>query len=75
MTTLRSDFGRRLRQIRRRKDLTQEQIAAITGLSVEFISSIERGRNAPSFETIEKLAKVLDTPIDALFQFDEIQKG
>ncbi|MFC2013714.1 helix-turn-helix domain-containing protein [Chloroflexota bacterium] len=73
VTTLRSDFGRRLRQIRRSKDLTQEQIAVVTGLSVEFISNIERGRNAPSFETIEKLAKVLETPIDAFFQFDEIR--
>ena len=73
MATLKSDFGQRLRQIRRYKDFTQEQVAGVTGLSAEFISNIERGRNAPSFETIEKLAEVLETPIEAFFQFKGIR--
>jgi len=63
MSKLRSDFGRRLRQIRRNRDLTQQQVAEVTGLSIEFISNLERDRNAPSFETIEKLAEVLGSPV------------
>jgi len=71
MSTLRYRFGRRLRQIRRQKDLTQEQLAEAVGVSVEFISNIERGISAPSFETLEKLTAVLQVPVHELFQFPE----
>jgi transcriptional regulator with XRE-family HTH domain len=71
MSTLRSRFGRRLRYIRRHKDLTQEQLAEAVGISVEFLSNIERGINAPSFETLEKLAQVLQVSVQELFQFPE----
>lgn len=67
MSELRIQFGRRLRQLRRQKDLTQEQLAEATGLSVDMLSNIERGVNAPSFETIEKLAQALDIHANTLF--------
>ena len=56
MSKLRVQFGRRLRQLRRQKDMTQEQLAEAAGISVDRLSNIERGVNAPSFETLEKLA-------------------
>jgi transcriptional regulator with XRE-family HTH domain len=51
--------------------LTQERLAETTGISVEFLSNIERGINAPSFETIEKLAKVLNVSYHELFDFED----
>ena len=72
MSTLRYRFGKRLRFIRRQKDLTQEQLAEAVGISVEFLSNLERGINAPSFETLEKLAAVLAVPVQDLFAFPEI---
>lgn len=71
MSTLRYRFGKRLRFIRRQKDLTQEQLAEAVGISVEFLSNLERGINAPSFETLEKLAAVLAVPVQELFAFPE----
>jgi DNA-binding XRE family transcriptional regulator len=71
MSTLRFRFGRRVRQVRRQQDLTQEQLAEAAGISVEFLSNIERGVNAPSFETLEKLAEVLQVPVQELFHFPE----
>ena len=68
-TNLKVKFGRRLRQIRRLKNLTQEQLAEVTGISVEFVSNIERGINAPSFDTLEKLAEVLNVSYVDLFDF------
>ncbi|MBO1057403.1 MAG: helix-turn-helix transcriptional regulator [Dolichospermum sp. JUN01] len=68
-TNLKVKFGRRLRQIRRLKNLTQEQLAEATGISVEFVSNIERGINAPSFDTLEKLADVLNVSYVDLFDF------
>lgn len=71
MSTLRYRFGKRLRFIRRQKDLTQEQLAEAVGISVEFLSNLERGINAPSFETLEKLAVVLAVSVQELFAFPE----
>lgn len=68
MTTLRHRFGKRLRQIRRYKDLTQEQLAEAVGVTVEFISNIERGKSAPSFETIEKLTAALGVEVEEFFK-------
>lgn len=70
MSELRAQFGQRLRYLRRQLNLTQEQLAEATGISVDMISNIERGINAPSFETIEKLAKVLKILPKELFNFD-----
>src|SRR5262245_50962665 len=71
MTMLRSRFGKRLRYLRRLRDLTQEQLAEAVGISVEFLSNMERGVNAPSFETLERLGEVLQVPIHELFLFPE----
>ena len=69
MASLRKDFGARLRSIRSERKLTQEQFAERMEISVDFLSLIERGINAPSFETIEQMAKRLRVPVKALFEF------
>jgi transcriptional regulator with XRE-family HTH domain len=69
MPTLRKEFGIRLRTIRLERKLSQERFAEFVGISVDFLSLIERGRNAPSFETIERMAKKLRVPVMELFDF------
>lgn len=71
MSTLRSLFGRRLRQLRLQRKLTQERLAEGAGVSVDLISNIERGINAPSFETLERLAESLHVSVKELFAFTE----
>lgn len=71
MSNLRIQFGKKLRKIRRHRDYTQEKLAELLNVSVEFISNMERGINAPSFETIEKIAQAFDLPINELFTFEE----
>lgn len=70
MSELKRNFGKRLRNLRRSRDITQEQLAELVGRSVNFISLIENGVNAPSFATIEKLAKALNVEVADLFRFD-----
>ena len=60
-----------MRKIRRHKDLTQERLAELLGVSVEFVSNMERGVNAPSFETVEKIAEAFNLPFSELFTFEE----
>jgi transcriptional regulator with XRE-family HTH domain len=50
--------------------MTQEQFAETVSISVDFFSLMERGRNAPSFETLDKIAKRLHIPVAELFMFD-----
>lgn len=69
MATLRKKFGARLREIRVERRMTQEQFAESLDISVDFLSLIERGINAPSFETLDKMAKRLRVAIADLFRF------
>jgi len=49
--------------------MTQEQLAEAASLSVDFIGLIERGVNAPSFESIERLANALGVEVVEFFEF------
>ena len=70
MGNLKKQFGFRVRQIRDELDKTQEQFAELVGVSVDFLSLIERGRNAPSFKKLERMARGLGKPVAYLFTFD-----
>lgn len=69
MTTLRERFGKRVRLLRSQAGLSQEALAAKADISVDFLSLVERGINAPSFETLENLARALDVEVVDLFDF------
>jgi transcriptional regulator with XRE-family HTH domain len=68
---LQRKLGQRIANLRRTKKLTQEQLAEAVGCSVEFISLVERGVNAPSVAGLERFAKVLHVEVRELFTFQE----
>ncbi len=68
---LQRKLGKRIADLRRAKKLTQEQLAEAVGCSVEFISLVERGVNAPSVAGLEKFSKVLKIEVKELFTFEE----
>jgi len=47
--------------------MTQEEFAETLDMSVDFLSLMERGRNAPSLETLDKIAKRLRMSVADLF--------
>jgi transcriptional regulator with XRE-family HTH domain len=51
--------------------MSQEQFAELLEISVDFLSLIERGINAPSFENLEVFSIQLDIPVHELFVFGE----
>ncbi len=71
MSDIKNKFGKRLRKLRRNSDITQEELAEKIGVSSNFISQLERGINAPSFEVLAKLAEVFQVPVRDLFDFPE----
>ena len=68
---LQRKLGQRIAELRRLRKLTQEQLAEAVGCSVEFISLVERGVNAPSVAGLEKFAKVLKVEVGELFTFEK----
>jgi transcriptional regulator with XRE-family HTH domain len=62
-------LGRRIAGLRKARRLTQAALAKKVGYSVEFISLVERGVNAPSVAGLEKFARVLEVAISDLFTF------
>lgn len=73
MSLLKQQFGRRLRSLRKARNVTQEQLSERTGLTIESISNIERGIFAPKFENLEKIAAALDVEVKQLFEFEELR--
>lgn len=70
MTSLREKFGNRVRSIRLARRKSQEEFAELLEISVDFLSLIERGVNAPSFENLEAFSERLGIPVSELFTFD-----
>ena len=68
---LQKKLGKRIAALRKARKLTQEQMAEALGCSVEFISLVERGVNAPSVAGLEKFAKILKVEVKELFHFEE----
>jgi len=64
-------FRTRIKELRARYDMTQEDLAKRVGVRRETISFLERGRYNPSLKLAHDVAKVLNTSLDELFIFDE----
>jgi transcriptional regulator with XRE-family HTH domain len=64
-------IGERIRARRRELRLTLQQLAKSTGLSIGFISLVERGQTSPSLSSLTNIATALDLPLGALVDAPE----
>jgi len=67
LTTLKT----RIKELRARYDLTQEDLAKEVGVRRETILFIEKGNYNPSLKLAHDIAKALQTTIDDLFIFED----
>ena len=67
--TLREMFGERVRDLRKAKKLTQEELGEKAGLHYTYIGSIERAETNLSMDNIEKIARGLGVEAVELFRF------
>lgn len=63
-------FGRHLRQLRRARAASQEEIAHRAGVHVIYLSGIERGVRNPSLKNIRAIAQALGVGVAELFAFE-----
>ena len=71
MEAIRKNLSQRIRSLRELKNLTQEQLGERAGLSGKFIGEIERGNGNPTVDTLDKIAKALDTSLAQLLTESE----
>ena len=64
-------FKTKIKELRARYDLTQEDLAKEVGVTRQTIVYLEKGTYNPSLDLAHRVAKVLKTTIDDLFVFDE----
>ena len=63
-------LGQKMREARKKKDLTQQELADLSHVSVKQIASIEKGQINPSYLILKALAKVLPISLDTLINPD-----
>lgn len=68
MQVIRRRLGVKIRELREKKDLSQEEFAEVCGLHRTYIGSVERGERNLTLASIETIAKALGISIFQLFR-------
>jgi transcriptional regulator with XRE-family HTH domain len=64
-----------VREIRARRQLTQEGVAAAGGVGRKYVGQIERGEITPSFAALVAVARGLDVPLSEIVRVYEERLG
>ncbi len=70
---LKEMIGSRIKDIRNKKGITQEQLSESVGINPKYLSSIERGKENPTLNILLKLAQSLDVNLDEIFSSVQIE--
>lgn len=60
-------FGKKIKQLRLRTGISQEELASLANLDRTYISGIEKGERNVSITVVEKLANAFKVPVKDLF--------
>ena len=66
-------IGKKIKQMRRERDLTQEELAAHLGISFQSISKWERGDGYPDITMLPALANYFKVSVDELLGISELE--
>lgn len=69
MATITQKLGEKIRKLRKKQGLSQEQVAVEAKIDLTTLNEIENGNRNPSVKTIYKISLALKTPIEDLFKF------
>ncbi len=64
-------FSKNLKEFRKARNLSQEELAALSGLHRTYVGSVERGERNISIDNMECLAVALNIKIEELLSHDE----
>jgi len=66
-------LGQRIKELRKRKNLTQEQVAEYIGIDPASLSNIENGKYYPTSENLEKILAIFNISPHDLFKIEQYQ--
>jgi transcriptional regulator with XRE-family HTH domain len=69
MVNINKKLGDKIRVLRKKKELTQEELAYRSELDYSYINQIENGKRNPSMEAVERIAKALGVKAKDLLDF------
>lgn len=64
---IRKRLGEKIRQLRKIRELTQEQLGEKAGISYKFIGEVERGTVNPSLDSLIAISQALNVDVKELF--------
>lgn len=73
MLTLKEKLGKRIKELRKKNNFSQEKLAEIIDMDIPNLSNIERGKRFMTAETLEKFVAALNTTEYDLFDFREFE--
>ena len=68
-------LGARVKELRKKAGLSQDQLAEKVGVESKYLSRIEVGKRSPSFDTLEHIADALEVEMMVLFDFQHLRQG
>ncbi|MFZ7337436.1 helix-turn-helix domain-containing protein [Comamonas jiangduensis] len=64
-------FGQVVREARKERKLSQEQLAELSGMHVNHISFIERAKTSPSLQAMQQISEALGIKLSAMLEAAE----
>jgi transcriptional regulator with XRE-family HTH domain len=68
-------FGKNLKELREKRNLSQESMAFIAGLSRSYYAEVESGKRNVSLINITKISVALDVELNKLLALAELKKS
>ena len=69
MKTSKELLGARIKEIRKLRGLSQERLAELIEVEPGHLSRIEVGKSYPTIDRLERIARVLETPMGDFFDY------
>lgn len=61
------ELGGKVQEARKKRNLTQEELAEMVSVSTTYVGFIEQGQRVPSIKTADKISRVLGIRLSELF--------
>ncbi|QQS35989.1 MAG: helix-turn-helix transcriptional regulator [Ignavibacteriales bacterium] len=71
---IKETIGKRIKELRDKKKISQEKLAELADLDRTYINTVERGKRNISIENIEKIATALDCTLQEFFKSELFNK-
>ena len=67
-------LGKRIREIRKTRGLSQEKLAERAGISAQYVRNIERGVENPTLDLLLRLAEALKVSLGEMCEFESVEE-